>query len=108
VKLIGLKEAKANLSEFVDAAQTDRILITRRGKPAALVIGVEGQDIEQVVLGNDVEFWAMIQARRKHSATLTGDDIRRSVGGEAPTGKRRSRPKKSQSGRPNQRAHGET
>ena len=48
MKLIGLKEAKARLSEFVEAAQRDRILITRPGEPAALVIGVEGQDIEQV------------------------------------------------------------
>ena len=61
MKLIDLKQAKARLSEFVDAAQRDRILITRRGKPAALVIGVEGHDIEQVLLGSDVEFWKMIQ-----------------------------------------------
>ncbi|NUQ63629.1 MAG: type II toxin-antitoxin system prevent-host-death family antitoxin, partial [Pirellulales bacterium] len=53
---MGLREAKARLSEFVDQAQTDRILITRRGRPAALVIGVEGQDLEQVLLGSDPEF----------------------------------------------------
>jgi len=80
VKLIGLKEAKAHLSEFVEQAQRDRILITRRGKPAALVIGVEGQDLEQVLLGGDVEFWKMIQERRQQAATLTSDDIRRSFG----------------------------
>jgi len=81
VKLIGLKEAKARLSEFVDAAQADRILITRRGQPAALVIGVEGQDIEQVILGSDLEFWKMIEERRRGTApTLTSDDIRTSFG----------------------------
>ncbi|MBI3410352.1 MAG: type II toxin-antitoxin system Phd/YefM family antitoxin [Planctomycetes bacterium] len=81
MKMIGLKEAKSRLSEFVDAAQRDRILITRRGEPAALVIGVEGQDIEQVVLGNDAEFWRMIQERRKRSnGTMTSDEIRHSFG----------------------------
>jgi len=35
MKLIGLKQAKARLSEFVDAAQRDRILITRRGQPVS-------------------------------------------------------------------------
>jgi len=80
VKFIGLKEAKAHLSEFVDAAQHDRVLITRRGKPAALVIGIEGQDVEQVILGSDVEFWKVIQERRKRAATLTSDDIRRHFG----------------------------
>lgn len=80
MKLIGLKEAKAHLSQFVDQAQRDRVLITRRGKPAALVIGVEGQDLEQVLLGSDAEFWRMIHQRRQRRATLTSDDIRRSFG----------------------------
>ena len=81
MKLIGLKQAKARLSEFVDAAQRDRVLITRRGQPAALVIGVEGQDIEQVILGNDAEFWKMIEERRRRAApTLNSGDVRRSFG----------------------------
>jgi prevent-host-death family protein len=81
VKLIGLKEAKAHLSEFVDVAQRDRVLITRRGQPAALVIGVEGQDLEQIILGSSLEFWKMIDQRRnKKSPTLTSDEIRRSFG----------------------------
>jgi hypothetical protein len=67
------------------AAQRDRVLITRRGRPAALVIGVEGQDIEQVILGNDVDFWKMIQEPRKRGApALTSDDIRRSFGLDTP------------------------
>jgi prevent-host-death family protein len=80
MKLIGLKEAKTNLSSFVDQSQRERILITRRGRPAAVVIGVEGQDLEQVLLGGDAEFWKMIQERRQSAATLNSDDIRRSFG----------------------------
>jgi prevent-host-death family protein len=96
VKLIGLKEAKAHLSEFVDAAQRDRILITRRGQPAALVIGVEGQDLEQIILGSSSEFWKMIDARRKKKApTLTSDEIRRSFGLGVSSGQRKPREKKS-------------
>lgn len=96
MKLIGLRQAKARLSEFVDAAQRDRILITRRGQPAALVIGVEGQDIEQVILGSDIEFWRMIEKRRKRTGpTLTSDDIRHSFGMETRPGRRRPRGRKS-------------
>ena len=80
MKFIGLTEVKAHLSAFVDESQHDRVVITRRGKPAALVIGVEGQDLEQVVLGSDVDFWKMIQERRRGGATLSSDDIRRSFG----------------------------
>jgi prevent-host-death family protein len=96
VKLIGLKEAKAHLSEFVDAAQRDRVLITRRGQPAALVIGVEGQDLEQIILGSSLEFWKMIDKRRKKKApTLTSDEIRRSFGLGTSSGQGKPRGKKS-------------
>lgn len=90
MKSIELKEAKAHLSRFVDNAQHERILITRRGRPAALVIGVEGHDIERIVLGSDAEFWKMIEERRKQRATLTSDDVRRSFG--IPTDSKRQRP----------------
>jgi prevent-host-death family protein len=80
MKLIGLKEAKTNLSAFVAESQSERILITRRGRPAALVIGVEGQDLEQLLLAGDVGFWKMLQDRRQRDATLTSDDVRRSFG----------------------------
>ena len=99
MKIVGLKDAKARLSEFVEHAQRGRILITRRGKPAALVIGVEGQDLERILLGNDAQFWKMIHERRQRPATLTSDDIRRSFdippAGERPVparSKRKPRP----------------
>jgi prevent-host-death family protein len=96
VKLIGLKQAKARLSEFVDASQRDRVLITRRGKPVALVIGVEGQDIEQIILGSDPAFWKLIEERRHRTApTLTSDDIRCSFGIEISSGRRKPRGGKS-------------
>ena len=96
MKLVGLKQAKARLSEFVDAAQRDRVLITRRGQPAALVIGVEGQDIEQVILGSDPAFWEMIEERRRRAGpTLTSDDVRRSFGVQTSAGRRLPGGKKS-------------
>ena len=107
MKLIGLKEAKARLSEFVDAAQADRILITRRGPPAALVIGVEGQDIEQVILGSDVEFWKMIQERRRrNAATLTSDDIPTSFGIKVPSTRPEAPRRKPKRGRQQQKPNG--
>src|SRR6516164_1569340 len=99
MKLVSLKQAKARLSECVDAAQRDRILITHRGQPAALVIGVEGKDIEQVILGSDFEFWKMIEERRRGTGrALTSDDLRRSFGLETSSG--RSRPRRRKRTRP--------
>lgn len=84
MRLIGLSDAKAHFGALIDRAQHQRVLITRRGRPAALVIGVEGQDLEEVLFASDVAFWKMIQARRRRGATLTSDDVRRSFGIETP------------------------
>ena len=56
-----MKKIKACLDE----AQEDRVVITRRGKPTAVLIGVEGEDWETVILETDPNFWRMIQERRK-------------------------------------------
>ncbi len=99
-RLVGFREAKTNLSAFVDEAQHQRILITRRGRPAALLIGVEGQDLEQVLLANDVEFWKMIEQRRQHGATLSSDDVRRHFGvGVAGKQETKQNPRRPRTGR---------
>ena len=39
--------------------------IARRGKPAALLLGVEGKDWETVILETNPTFWKLIQQRQK-------------------------------------------
>ncbi len=63
MKVLGIKEAK--LSECVRAAQEDRVVITRNGKPVALIVGVEGMDLEQLELGNSKRFWELIKQCRQ-------------------------------------------
>jgi antitoxin (DNA-binding transcriptional repressor) of toxin-antitoxin stability system len=63
VKLIDLKEAKARLGEFVDAAQRDRILITRRGKPASLAATITSDEIRQSFGIETRSLYRRIQAR---------------------------------------------
>jgi len=46
VKVIAVREAKQQLSGFIETAPKERILITKGGRPAAAVIGVEGRDFE--------------------------------------------------------------
>ena len=56
---------RTNLVACVDEAQRERIVLTRHGKPVALVVGVEGMDEEQVQLGGSEKFWKLIAERRK-------------------------------------------
>ena len=67
MKVVALGEAKYSLSAYVDDAQHDRVLVTRHGRPAALIIGVEGEDFEDLMTRSDPKFWNMIEARRKAS-----------------------------------------
>ena len=46
---MALREAKDKLSEAVDASQRGCVLVTRHGKPVAVLVGVEGRDLLDVV-----------------------------------------------------------
>jgi antitoxin (DNA-binding transcriptional repressor) of toxin-antitoxin stability system len=63
MKTIGLEHA--TLDDCIEDAQHERVVITRKGKPVALVVGVEGLDEEQLQLGSSEKFWTLIEARRK-------------------------------------------
>ena len=65
MKTVPVRELQKKIKECIDEAQGDRVVITRHGKPAALLIGVEGKDWETVILETDRAFWKLIQQRRK-------------------------------------------
>ena len=60
---VGLEDA--NLNDCIEDAQQERVLITRQGKPVALIIGIEGLDAEQVQLGSSSKFWTLMNERRE-------------------------------------------
>ena len=64
MKTINLEDT--TLDRAVDAAQLERMLITRNGKPVALIVGLEGIDAEQLQLGSSDTFWKLIAERRTH------------------------------------------
>jgi prevent-host-death family protein len=80
MKVVALGKAKNELSAYVEQAQRDRVLVTRHGRPAALIIGVEGEELEDLMTRSDPEFWKMIEARRKASKTITADEMRKRLG----------------------------
>ena len=63
MKTIPVRDLQKKVKECVDQAQLDRVVITRRGKPAAVLVVVEGEDWEDVVLQTDPAFWKLIRAR---------------------------------------------
>ena len=62
MKVISLDEA--NLQKCVHDAQQEGVVLTRKGKPVALLVGVKGLDLEQLELGHSDEFWTLLRQRR--------------------------------------------
>jgi len=76
MKTISVRDLQKRVRESVDAAQSDRVVITRGGKPAAVLVGVEGQDWETVVLEINAKFWRLIEKRRKQR-TVSMSEMRK-------------------------------
>jgi len=79
MKTIPVRDLQKKVKECVDQAQLDRVVITRRGKPAAVLVGVEGEDWEDVVLQTDPAFWKLIRTRRKQP-TISLDELKKQLG----------------------------
>jgi antitoxin (DNA-binding transcriptional repressor) of toxin-antitoxin stability system len=56
---------QATLDGCVNSARTERVILTRDGRPVALVVGIEGMDEEQIQLGASDKFWKLMRVRRK-------------------------------------------
>jgi len=76
VKTISVRELRKSVKQVVDSARTDRVVVTRRGEPAAVMLGVEGKDWETVVLETSPAFWELVEARRREP-TLSTDELER-------------------------------
>ena len=76
MKLVALQET--DLSTCVNDAQRERVVVTRDGKPVALVVGVKGLDAEQLELGTNVEFWELVMERRRQG-TITRDELEQQI-----------------------------
>jgi prevent-host-death family protein len=64
---ISARDLQKNIKGCLHRSQRDRIVVTRRGKPTAVIVGVEGMDWEKVILNTDPSFWRLIHTRRKQS-----------------------------------------
>jgi prevent-host-death family protein len=74
MKFVGVREAQAQLSGLVDQSQRERIVLTRHGQPIAVLTGVEGKDLEAVLLAQDPEFRRLIDERRRSQGELVSHE----------------------------------
>ena len=73
---------QSTLDSCVREAQDDRVLVTRAGRPVAIVVGLADFDEEQIRLGLSDEFWKMISDRRREPAITRAELERQLDAGE--------------------------
>jgi prevent-host-death family protein len=101
MKFVGVREAAASLSGLVEKAQTERVVLTRHGKPVALLTGLEGKDLDQVLLDNDPELQATLKQRMAGAGPFVSlDDAETMVDKKAKRAAPRRPPKRARSPRP--------
>ena len=76
MKLVSLD--LATLVTCVQDTQRERVVITRKGKPVALIVGIEGMDEEQLQLGASDKFWEFI-AERRTQKTLSRAELEQKI-----------------------------
>ena len=79
MKTINVRELQQHVRECVNTSQRDRVVVTRHGAPAAVIIGVEGADWETLTLQTAPSFWRMIEKRRSEK-TISLESMKRWVG----------------------------
>ena len=87
MKTVTVRDLQKSVRECVEIAQDDRVVITRHGKPAAVLVGIEGEEWEDVVLQTSAPFWKLIAKRRKEP-TISLDEMKSELAMAKP--KRRS------------------
>ena len=65
-------------------------MISRRGKPCAVLVGIEDYDAEDLRLASSESFWSMIRKRRASgkSVPLAEVEARLAITNKKPAGKR--------------------
>jgi prevent-host-death family protein len=66
MKIASVAEIKSQFSAFVRASGTGPVVVTRNGKPVAVIVGVEDEDeIERLLMGYSPALRRILDASRK-------------------------------------------
>ncbi len=78
MKATTFEQFVSNPTAFFDESQQEGLLVTREGRPLAVIIGIEDKDEEQLELENSPEFWEMIRHARSQP-TISIEELKRGL-----------------------------
>ena len=86
MKIASVADVKAKLSGYIKASETGPIVVTKNGKPVALLLAVHDEDeIERMVLAYSPKFQSILQTAEKQIRAGKGirhEDFWREIGSE--------------------------
>lgn len=83
MKVVPLEETTMTVSELVELAQREAIVLTRDGDPVISVRNVAGSDWESASLANNPQFTTLIERSRRSYQGAGGiglEELRRDLG----------------------------
>src|SRR5262249_16790903 len=72
---IAALELQTNLDAVLRRAQRERIVISRGGKPCAVLIGIENYDAEDLRWASSQDFWRMTRERRARGGSIPLEEV---------------------------------
>ena len=94
MKTIDIKKATGRLRDYAEKARDEVVVVTRRGKPLAAVVGVEEYDYESLSLSTNPKFIEIIarsRARMEKEGGIPIAEVRKRLGLGPAKGRRKSR-----------------
>lgn len=88
MKTVEVSKATLPLSDYTKEIKKEPVIITKEGRPVAILVSIPNTDIETVSLSNNPKFIALIErsrARQRSEGGISSEEMRR----------RLERPKKS-------------
>jgi prevent-host-death family protein len=83
VKTIDISKTTGQLRDYAENARTEVVVVTRRGKPVAAVVGVKEFDLESLSLGMNPRFAEIIASARqrlKKEGGIPASEMRQRLG----------------------------
>lgn len=80
MKTIEISKANLPLSDYTKKVKREPVIITKEGKPVAVLVSISNADIETVSLSNNPKFIALIErsrARQKSEGGISSEEMRR-------------------------------
>jgi prevent-host-death family protein len=80
MKKISVEQLSKKTPAVLNLAQKERVIVTRNGKPLAVLLGIENKDEEDYALERDEAFWEMIHERRKEKKMIPLAEVKKRLG----------------------------